>query len=160
MPSGLAMAQGILDQLKHMSLEDKRTFDRWLKANTVVGFVFAAALVTMAHIGSDLARSDAATVANNTKESGVPVASESAVTGEHADEATEALYPGRYVASCRPGPMVGCLCDTGTGQASIFPQIISDAADAANPMQDHEFSQMVQWLRVTCASLAQSKGSR
>jgi hypothetical protein len=35
-----------------MSAEDQRAFDRWMKANLVVGSLFASALVVMALIGS------------------------------------------------------------------------------------------------------------
>jgi hypothetical protein len=35
-----------------MSTEDQRTFDRWLKANLVVGSIFASALCAMALVGS------------------------------------------------------------------------------------------------------------
>jgi hypothetical protein len=34
----------------------------------------------------------------------------SAITGARADETSEALYPGRYVANCKPAPIVGCVC--------------------------------------------------
>ena len=36
----------------HLSAEDQRAFDRWMKANLVVGSLFASALVAMALIGS------------------------------------------------------------------------------------------------------------
>jgi hypothetical protein len=37
---------------KSMSLEDRRTFDQWLKRNAAVGAIFGAALVVMAILGS------------------------------------------------------------------------------------------------------------
>jgi hypothetical protein len=37
-----------------LSLEDQRTFDRWLEANAVVGLILAAGLVAMALVGSGL----------------------------------------------------------------------------------------------------------
>jgi hypothetical protein len=147
------MDQGILHQLKDMSQEDRRTFYRWLKANAVTGFMFAAALMAMAIIGSDFARPDEAAVAIHTN------GSEASVTGgaatAHADEAAEPLYPGRHIASCKPAPIVGCLCETDTGHASIFPQSVSDASasDPAKLKRDDEYSQMVQWLRLTCQTI-------
>jgi hypothetical protein len=145
------MDQGILHQLKYMSREDRRTFYRWLKTNAVIGLMFAAALMAMAIIGSDLARPDEAAVAINTNGSEAPVARSSATAGAYADESTEPLYPGRHIASCKPAPIVGCLCETDIGHASIFPQ--SDASDPAELRRDGEYSQMVRWLRLTCQTI-------
>ena len=132
---------------------DRRTFYRSLKANAVIGFMFAAVLMAMAFIGSDLARPDEAAVAINTNGSKAPVARSSATAGAYADESTEPLYPGRHIASCKPAPIVGCLCETDTGHASIFPQFVSDASDPAKLKRDGEYSQMVQWLRLTCQTI-------
>jgi hypothetical protein len=53
-----------------MSAEDQLTFNRWLKANTVVGLILAAGLAAMAVAGSNsVGRLDAA-VADRTKISG------------------------------------------------------------------------------------------
>jgi hypothetical protein len=43
----------ILRQYKDMSGEDQRTFDRWLKANLVIGSIIAAGIVAMALAGSN-----------------------------------------------------------------------------------------------------------
>jgi hypothetical protein len=43
----------IVSAYRHMSNEDRDCFDRWLKANAVVGSIFAAALMAMAVAGSD-----------------------------------------------------------------------------------------------------------
>ena len=51
------------ERYRDMSPEDRRTFDRWLKANAVVGLMFAAGLFAMALAGSTGRRD--ATVANN-----------------------------------------------------------------------------------------------
>jgi len=144
------MDQEIFHQLKDMSQEDRRTFYRWLKANAVTGFVFAAALIAMALIGSDLARPDEAALAINTKGSEAPVTGGAATA--HAAEAAEPLYPGRHIASCKPAPIVGCLCET-EGHASIFPQSVSDASDPAKLKRNDEYSPMVQWLRLTCQTI-------
>jgi hypothetical protein len=37
---------------KYMSAEDQRTFDHWLKANTIIGLIFATGLFAMAFAGS------------------------------------------------------------------------------------------------------------
>jgi hypothetical protein len=145
------MDQGIPQPLKDMSREDRRTFYRWLKANAVIGLMFAAALMAMAVIGSDLARPDEAAVAINTNGSEAPAARGSATAGAHADEANEPLYPGRHIANCKPTPIVGCLCETDIGHASIFLQ--SDTSDPAELKRDGEYSQMVQWLRLTCQTI-------
>ena len=151
--AGAHHGSGILHQLKEMSREDRRTFYRWLKANAAIGFMFAAALMTMAIVGSDLARPDEAAVAINTNGSKAPVTGGAAAAGAHADEAAEPLYPGRHIAICKPAPIVGCLCETDTGHASIFPQFVSDASDPAKLKRDGEYSQMVQWLRLTCQTI-------
>jgi hypothetical protein len=142
-----------IHQLKDMSREDRATFYRWLKANAVIGLMFVAALMGMVLIGSDLARPDEAAVAISTNGSEGLVARGSATAGAQADEATEPLYPGRHIASCKPAPIVGCLCETDTGHASIFPQFVSDASDPAKLKRDGEYSQMVQWLRLTCQTI-------
>jgi hypothetical protein len=58
------MSKGcIVRQYRAMSPEDRRTFDRWLKANAVFGSIFAAGLFAMALAGSTGPHD--ATVANN-----------------------------------------------------------------------------------------------
>jgi hypothetical protein len=61
-----------------MSPEDRHTFDRWLKANAVVGSIFAAGLFAMALAGSAGPRTasvtkttDASKVAASEKNHGV-----------------------------------------------------------------------------------------
>jgi hypothetical protein len=45
----VAMTKGeILAQYKNLSPEDRRSFDRWLRGNAVVGSIFGVALVAMA----------------------------------------------------------------------------------------------------------------
>jgi hypothetical protein len=56
---------------KHMSPEDQRTFDRWLKANAIVGLLFTAAIVAMAFAGSKSVGPRDATVADNKNASDV-----------------------------------------------------------------------------------------
>jgi hypothetical protein len=42
----------MLASLKHMSPEDRRTFDRWLKANMVIASIVATGIVAMAMAGA------------------------------------------------------------------------------------------------------------
>ena len=51
-----------------MSAEDKRTFDRWLKANMFAGLIIMAGLFAMALAGSGLLEPQHAAVAKNAKE--------------------------------------------------------------------------------------------
>jgi hypothetical protein len=51
--------------------EDQLTFNRWLKANAVVGLILAAGLVAMAVAGSNSAERRDAAVADRTKASDV-----------------------------------------------------------------------------------------
>jgi hypothetical protein len=62
------------------------------------------------------------------------------------------LYPGRYVAVCKPAPIIGCLCSSDSqGEMSVFPELIG-AADHRSK-DDTEYLQMVTWLRRTCTSV-------
>jgi hypothetical protein len=47
-----------------LSSEDQRKFDRWLKANAVLGLIFAALVVAMAFAGSMAVGPPEAAVAN------------------------------------------------------------------------------------------------
>jgi hypothetical protein len=58
-----------------MSPEDRRTFDRWLKANAILGLIFALGIIAMAVAGSNSGGLRDAAVAENNKTSNV-VASE------------------------------------------------------------------------------------
>jgi hypothetical protein len=47
------MAEGrISESYQKMSVEDQTEFNRWLKANAVVGSIFAAAVLMMAFVGA------------------------------------------------------------------------------------------------------------
>jgi hypothetical protein len=51
------MAKGrIIQQYRSMSPEDPLTFNRWLKANAVVGLIVSAGLVAMALAGANSER--------------------------------------------------------------------------------------------------------
>jgi hypothetical protein len=64
------------------------------------------------------------------------------------------LYPGRYVAVCKPAPIIGCLCSGDSqGEISVFPELTGAADHRPENVKDTEYLQMVTWLRRTCASL-------
>jgi hypothetical protein len=64
------------------------------------------------------------------------------------------LYPGRYVAVCKPAPIIGCLCSSDSqGEISVFPELTGAADHRPEEVKDTEYLQMVTWLRRTCASL-------
>ena len=153
------MEGGVLHHLRNMSREDRRAFDSWLKANAAAGLVFIAVLIAMALVGSRSARPDEAAVANGMKGPGGPAATEGfTAAAPHADEAaTEPLYPGRHNAVCKPAPILGCLCETNAGQVSIFPQFAGDGADSAARIRDVEYLRLVEWLRLTCQRVVNSK---
>ena len=56
-----------------LSPEDQRTFDEWLKANAIVGAIFATGLIAMALTGSKSVGPGDAEVASRTKASDVAV---------------------------------------------------------------------------------------
>ena len=64
---------GIVFYYRGLSPEDQRTFDRWLKANAIVGAIFATGLIVMALTGSRSVGSRDAEVASRTKASDVAV---------------------------------------------------------------------------------------
>jgi hypothetical protein len=64
---------GIASFYRGLSREDRRTFDRWLKANAIVGAIFATGLIVMALTGSRSVGSRDAELASRTKASDVAV---------------------------------------------------------------------------------------
>jgi len=64
---------GIAFYYTRLSREDRRTFDRWLKANAIVGAIFATGLIVMALTGSRFVGPRDAEVASRTKASDVAV---------------------------------------------------------------------------------------
>jgi hypothetical protein len=75
------------------------------------------------------------------------------VPAAHADETAESLYPGRYVTNCKPAPMVGCVCETEPQLA----QNTNDAADHNGRIRDIEYLRMIEWMRLTCNAVTQSR---
>jgi hypothetical protein len=59
---------------KSMSPEDRRSFDRWLKANAIFGMIFAAGVVAMAFAGARIVGSRDATMVENRDASDVAAA--------------------------------------------------------------------------------------
>ena len=79
-----------------------------------------------------------------------------AVTAAHADEASESLYPGRYVTNCKPAPVVGCVCVIDSaGSAPHLAQSISEIRDPNGHIEDIEYSRMLEWMRQTCTAVTQ-----
>jgi hypothetical protein len=79
-----------------------------------------------------------------------------ALAQSQADAAPHAtnLYPGRYVAVCKPAPIIGCLCSSDShGEMSVFPELTGAADHRPKDVKDTEYLQMVTWLRRTCTSL-------
>ena len=59
------------------------------------------------------------------------------------------LYPGRYVAACKPASVVGCVCSTGSHE-----QISAFALKTDVGVRDPAYWRMIEWLRRSCTSLA------
>jgi hypothetical protein len=57
-------------RLKRMSAEDQRSFNRWLKANAILGSIFTAGIIAMTVAGSMSAGPRDAAVASSTSASG------------------------------------------------------------------------------------------
>jgi len=86
---------------------------------------------------------------------------ESAITGVRADESSEALYPGRYVANCKPAPLVDCVCQTDpTGPAQQLFGTAGESNDDEGRPGDIEYLRMMEWLRATCSAVTQPAGVR
>jgi hypothetical protein len=78
----------------------------------------------------------------------------SAITGARAAEGSEGLYPGRYVANCKPAPIVGCVCQTDpTGPARQLFQTTGQADNDEGRTGDIEYLRMLEWLRATCSAV-------
>jgi hypothetical protein len=78
----------------------------------------------------------------------------SAITGARADETSEALYPGRYVANCKPAPIVGCVCKSDSiGPTRQLFQAAGESDDDEGRPGDIEYLRMMEWLRATCSAV-------
>jgi hypothetical protein len=64
-------------------------------------------------------------------------------TAQLQSEPPDEIYPGRYVANCKPAVKSGCVCDSD-------PQHI----------RDPEYLREIEWLLQTCTSLMQSERRR
>jgi len=83
-----------------------------------------------------------------------------ALSAARADEASDSLYPGRYVTNCKPAPILGCVCDTDAGQAARPSRSTSGANDHAQHIRDTEYVRMIERMRLTCNAVTQSEGLR
>jgi hypothetical protein len=89
------MAKGkIFERYKMLSLEDQRTFDRWLQANAVAGLILAAGLVAMALAGSGLEGPRDAMVADGSRAADA-VAPERSSTRSGSSFAPKPMIPDR-----------------------------------------------------------------
>ena len=85
----------------------------------------------------------------------------SAITGARAAESSEGLYPGRYVANCKPAPIVGCVCQTDpTGPARQLFGTAGESNDDEGRPGDIEYLRMKEWLRATCIAVTRPGGLR
>ena len=83
------------------------------------------------------------------------------ITGAHADETSASLYPGRYVANCKPAPIVGCVCKTDlTGSTRQLFQTAGDSNDHDGRIGGIEYLRMMEWLRATCTAVTRPGGLR
>jgi hypothetical protein len=65
------------------------------------------------------------------------------------------VYPGRYVAVCKPAPIIGCLCSSDAqGETLVFSELTGTAHHHSKDARDTEYLQMVTWMRRTCISLS------
>ena len=84
-----------------------------------------------------------------------------AITGARAEEAVEQIYPGRFIAVCKPAPVFGCVCESDlVGQAPAFPRLTSDTTGDAGLIHDGEHLRAIEWLRLTCQAVTQSSRRR
>jgi hypothetical protein len=68
------MGKGFIhSSVARMSREDQHAFDRWLKANAVVGLIFAAGLVAMALVGANSAPPGQTATADSMQHRDIPV---------------------------------------------------------------------------------------
>jgi hypothetical protein len=78
----------------------------------------------------------------------------SAIITARADESSDQLYPGRYVANCKPEPFVGCVCKTdSTGPTRQLFQAAGESDNHEGSLGDIEYLRMVEWLRATCSTV-------
>jgi hypothetical protein len=84
-----------------------------------------------------------------------------AVTAARAEESSDALYPGRFVANCKPAPIVGCVCKTdSTGPTRQLFQTAGESDDHQSRPGDIEYLRMMEWLRATCSAVTRPGGLR
>ena len=57
----------IAREYRKLSPEDRRTFDRWINANAVIGFIFAAGIIAMAFAAAWLSEPGGASLSLNAR---------------------------------------------------------------------------------------------
>src|SRR5262249_8836660 len=76
-------------------------------------------------------------------------------------EAPGEVYPGRFVANCKPAGNSGCVCDTDRQkQASTSADFVSGDEGFVTDIRDPEHLRLIEWVRQTCTSLMQSEKRR
>ena len=153
------MEGGVLHHLRNMSREDRRAFDGWLKANAAAGLVFTAVVIAMVLVGSRSARPDEAAVANGMKGSGGPAVTDGSLLPRHMQLKPP---PSRYTQGgttrfASPHRFWAAFARRNAGQVSIFPQLASEASNPVAPVRDIEYLRLVEWLRLTCQRVVNSK---
>jgi hypothetical protein len=78
-----------------------------------------------------------------------------------AEEVVEQLYPGRYVAVCKPTAIYGCVCEGDlAGRAPTFPLLTNQSNADNSVIRDAKYLRMIEWLRLTCNAATQSRSLR
>jgi hypothetical protein len=80
-------------------------------------------------------------------------ASSFAFFAAHAGEDLQSVYPGRYIAHCKPAQTGECVC-----VADSTPHRVQNTVEAADPkarIDDPEYLRMLEWLRLTCDAVAE-----
>ena len=143
--------------------EDQHTYVKWRRRMAV--FYGCMALLVFGLIAltkpSSVPPNEAGDPTPGSPVFGASGADMQAVTAAHADEASESLYPGRYVTNCKPAPIVGCVCETDSAaQTPQRAQNTNDVADHNRRIRDIEYLRMIEWMRLTCTAVTQSGGLR
>jgi hypothetical protein len=76
----------------------------------------------------------------------------------NGDELVDPLYPGRYVANCKPAPGFGCICDTGSASQGV--PVSSETRNDIRHIEDVELRRLVEWMRLTCVAVTQPRELR
>src|SRR5262249_430433 len=145
--------------------EDQRTSAQWLRGMAV--FYTCIALLVLGLI----ALTKPSSVAPN--EPGDRQTSSVGLQGERIDrnadvsfakaqsDALSEVYPGRFVANCKPAGNGGCACDTDRQKrVSTSADFVSEDEGFVTDIRDPEHLRLIEWVRQTCTWLMQSEKRR